>query len=156
MGTRVFSEGSRLGNKGDYLPGSPLRSAGARLKGSLSGNFKTQVIYDGTVAKTGLPAELLATEAWLDASGLYRVGLNVGPTVHNIGECSATVYGAALSRDYATNVTAAKVAEAAPLWVTLATLTKGQSAGVSSIFPLWRVVFTASGALPGAIAIHTW
>lgn len=148
MGTRLVTDAARL----SYRGGQRDRIGGALLKEQLSGNYKMQVIYDGTTGKQGLPVALDPFEAWVDGSGLYRQGLNFGPTFQNIGTCSCTIYGAHAPREYAYNTTAAQVSFMTGKWEDVATLATGESHFVQNvIFSLFRFVFTADGANSGCV-----
>lgn len=148
MGTRLVTDAARL----SYRGGQRDRIGGALLKEQLSGNYKMQVIYDGTTGKQGLPDALEPFEAWVDGSGLYRQGLNFGPTFQNIGTCSCTIYGAHAPREYAYNTAAAQVSFMTGKWEQLATLATGESHFVQNvIFSLFRFVFTVNGSDSGCV-----
>lgn len=148
MGTRLVTDAARL----SYRGGQRDRIGGALLKEQLSGNYKMQVIYDGTTGKQGLPDALEPYEAWVDASSLYRQGLNYGPTFQNLGVCICEVYGALAPREYAYNTTAEQVSFMADKWALLLALPPG---GVSSAtgtpYYLLRFVFLVDGTNSGCV-----
>lgn len=161
MGTRVFTDAQRLAFRTEesrVLKGTPMRSSGGGLlPQQISGNYKVMAIYDGTLGKQGLPDALDSAEAWIDASGLYRIGLNTGPTFQNIGTCAATLYGCNAPRQYAYNTTAAMVTELTSVWQQLgeAPLATGDQLIVQGVYSLFRVVFTPSAGAPGCVVALT-
>lgn len=160
MGTRVFTDAQRLTFRTEesrVLKGTPMRSSGGGLlPQQISGNYKVMAIYDGTTGKQGLPDALEPTEAWIDASGLYRIGLNTGPTFQNIGPCGFDLYACQAPRQYAYDPTAAIVAELTSVWQKLNStiLATGDQFPVEGVYSLFRIVFTADAANPGcAVAL---
>jgi hypothetical protein len=153
MGVRLVTDAARLAFKGQ-IAGAQFGRIGSagRTRAPISGNFMMQVIYDGTTnVNADFPA-LPANELWVDGSGLVRVGNNFGPTFQNIGGCVCVIHGCQAPRDYAYNITAARVSELSTKWKQLASLDAGdawQSSGLA--YSLFRFVFTHNGAVAGAV-----
>lgn len=160
MGARIITEAARLSFKsGGELAGFALTSSSMQRHGAqgfsqdaLSGNMKMSVIYDGTSGQQGLPTTLAGNVAWMDAVSLFRMGNNMGPTFFNIGQVSCVIAGCQAPRNYAHDITAARVTELASVWDDLATLAPGASwASGGAIYSLLRFTFTNDGTKPGCV-----
>jgi hypothetical protein len=143
MGVRIYSEAySLVKRRGGLLPP----------------NYRLQALYDGVdTAGSGMQANLNGNEAWWDGSGLYRIGLNIGPTFQNIGPVSCEVFGAIAPKEYATliNTQASLITLMSTRWKSLGVLATGNAYNTNNqIFSLFRFVFV-SGITGGEVVALT-
>lgn len=153
MGVRLVTDSNRLAFKGQ-IAGAPWGRTGAasRSETPVTGNYLMELIYDGTTGTQGLSPLLLPTEAWIDGSGLYRIGVNFGPTFQNDGATVCTLYACQGPRDYSYNITAARVAELSSQWKQLVVLNPGDAfSPTPAVYSLFRFLFTASGSNTGCV-----
>jgi hypothetical protein len=144
MGTRAYSEVQSLLNRnGKNLPS----------------NYKLQVLYDGVdTAGSGKQLNLPGNELWWDGTGLYRIGLNIGPTFQNIGTVDCTVYGAIVPKEYAQliNHQASLVTLMSGRWKSLGLLHTGDAINTNNlVFSVFRFVFTPGSGLAGEVVAAT-
>jgi len=131
MGTRAYSEAHKLVTK---------------QGGALASNYKLQVLYDGiNTVGSGQQPNLAGNELWWDGTGLYRVGLNNGPTFQNIGSTPCTIYGSLAPKEYAQliNKQASLETLMSTKWKSLGTINPGDVVStLGTIYTLFRFVFT--------------
>ena len=142
MGVRLVTDSARVRNL---------------EKQRVSSNYRMELLYDGTSGQQGLSPFLPANEAWVDASGLFRTGLNIGPTFQNIGAQACAIYGSMMPREYAYDIVNQDLTTLmSTKWDTIAAaLASGASVTASNkTFSLLRFVF-AAGAAGGAVGILT-
>ena len=144
MGTRAYSEANNLVKRnGSGLPA----------------NYRLQVLYDGVdTAGTGKHLNLPGNELWWDGTGLYRLGMNVGPTFQNIGVVDCTVYGALAPKEYAQliNTQASLITLMAGRWKSLGLLHAGDAVNTNNLtFSLFRFVFTSGTGTQGEVVAAT-
>lgn len=140
MGARVFSDAARMVGHQSRITGQA--SSAGRLVSSFNQNFRANVLYDNGASQPFV--NLPATEAWLDGTPFYRLGLNIGPTFHNTGKVSATVYAANSPREFAERVKtdASLVTLMTPLWVSLGAVAVGaRVVADGGVYSLFRIVF---------------
>lgn len=128
-----------------------------RVAGALPMAYTRSIYFDGDAATKLMFKSLPGDEAIIDISGLYRQGINFGPTFHNVGPSSVTIEVALGSRDLAQKArepgNGPELALYATSWATLATLAKGafHAIGGSEVFTLAKITFTAGS--PGELLI---
>lgn len=132
MGTRAYSESHHLVK---------------RNAGRIQANYKLQVLFDGvTTTGSGKQANLPGNELWWDGTGLYRIGLNIGPTFQNIGTADCEIFGALAPKEYAQliDTQASLITLMSGRWKSLGTLNTGDAIGTSTlVYSLFRFVFGA-------------
>jgi hypothetical protein len=134
MGVRQHTEASNLAKKRPYL----------------STNYRRTILYDGvSTADTGDQLNLAGNIIWIDATGLYRIGLNNGPTFMNNGVGAFALDGCQHPKEYATliNTDPGLVARINGDWEVIdSSIARGESVAVSKIYSLFRITFAAAGA----------
>lgn len=122
-------------------------------------NFKLDALYDGQATLYKWSPNLPANEIWIDASALYREGVNLGVTIQNLGATGTVdVYGSMIDRGLVNKVRqasgAAIPAAVATSWVSLkAAMAAGTDLYVGmTIYSVFRLVFTSG--TPGAVTLQ--
>lgn len=170
MGVRVVSSARNFsptypavrGGPGAGSLGIPRGIPAGRLAERRHSTPRMTLLFDGTAGKEGLSQALPANEAWLDPMSMLKFGLTqYSLTASLTGAGTCEVYGAQLPADYSVKVEdpdigADLVAEAAPLWESVATLNPNQAVNLFTennvVYTLYRFVFLAN-TVPGCVVV---
>lgn len=147
MGVRMVTGAKRSLSSGRV---SSQSSTAERVPSGFAPNFLMQFYYDGvTTAGSGESPNLPGTDYWVDANGLYRLGLNIGPTFSNLGGGSCQIFGSNNPKDWAykVNTDASLITQASAGWTSLGTITAGQRLMADGgVYQLMRLVFSGAAA----------
>lgn len=120
----------------------------------------TRTIYfDGNSSTSHVYKSLPGNKAILDVSGLYRKGLNFGPTFHNAGLSSVTVKLALGDRNLAyraqTPGNEALIATFDNQWVDLGTLAQGEAKSADAMYTYTLAFVEFAAGSQGELRIGT-